>query len=206
MQSILNAAASAYHGAIPPVIVDSDNNGVVSHGNAPLCSLPTNQIQADVLRTFKCLISAQPFRLIFKYVQLHADETKKWWDCTLKEHINIKVDRLAKKALNAAHCTGQFIEGTFPYEQIWIMMGGKMVTGPLCLEVEEFWGRLTAKNFFNKKGIILSAHFDSVWWISYLRLPQNVLHTHHQASFWMVRLQLKTVTLGGKHPKSMPSM
>jgi hypothetical protein len=35
-QLILNAAASTYHGTIPPVIVDCDNNGVFSHGNTPL--------------------------------------------------------------------------------------------------------------------------------------------------------------------------
>jgi hypothetical protein len=163
MQLILNADASAHHSAIPPVVMDCDNNGVVSHGNAPCHSLPTNQSQADVLCTFKHLAFAQPFHFIFKYVQLHADETKKWCNCTLKECINIKVDRLTKKALKAAHCTGQFIIGTFPYEQIWIMMGWKKVTGPLWLELEEFWGCLTAKKFFNKKGIILSTHFDSVW-------------------------------------------
>jgi hypothetical protein len=43
-----------------------------------------------------------------------------------------------------------------------LQMGGKKVAGPLWLELEEFWGRSTAKKFFNEKGIILSAHFDSV--------------------------------------------
>jgi hypothetical protein len=86
MQLILNAAASAYHGDIPLVIVDCDNNGVVSHGSTPLGTLPTNQTQADVLQTFKHLVSAQPFRVIFKYVQLHADETKKWCS-TILHHI-----------------------------------------------------------------------------------------------------------------------
>jgi hypothetical protein len=42
-QLILNAAASTYCGTIPPVVVDCDNNGVVSHGNNPLFPLPTNQ-------------------------------------------------------------------------------------------------------------------------------------------------------------------
>ncbi len=105
-QLILNAAASAHHGAIPPVVVDCDNNGVISHGNAPLHSLPTNQTQANVLHTFKHLVPAQPFHFIFKYVQSHANETKKWHNCTLKERINIKGNRLAKKALKAAHSTG----------------------------------------------------------------------------------------------------
>ncbi len=84
-QLILNAAAMGYHGTIPPVVVDCDNNGVVSHGSTPLRALPTNQTQADVLYAFKHLVAVQPFRIKFKYVQSHANHTKKWQDCTLKE-------------------------------------------------------------------------------------------------------------------------
>jgi hypothetical protein len=168
-QLILNAASFSYEGAIPPVVVDCDNNGIVSHGNAPHWSLPTNQPQANVLGVFKYLVSIQPFPVKLKYVQSHADKTKKWQDCPLKDQINIKVDRLAKKALKAAHCTGQFIGGTFSFEHIWMTMGGKKITGPLCLELEESWGRSTARRFFNKKGIVLFAHFDTVWWRRYDR-------------------------------------
>jgi hypothetical protein len=32
-QLILHAVAASYHGAIPPVVVDVDNNGFVIHGN-----------------------------------------------------------------------------------------------------------------------------------------------------------------------------
>ncbi len=123
-QLILHAAASKCHDAIPPVVVDCDNNGVVSHGNEPLCPLPTNQSQANILCIFKNLVSAQPFHVQYKYVQSHADDTKRWQDCTLKEQINIKVDSLAKKALKAGHCTGEFIKSAFPNEQICISMGG----------------------------------------------------------------------------------
>ncbi len=98
-QLILHAAASTYHDTIPPVVVDCFNNGVISHGNNPFLPLPTNQSQADLLWVFKNLISVQPFRVQYKYIQSHANDTKRWWDCTLKECINIKVDRLAKKAL-----------------------------------------------------------------------------------------------------------
>jgi hypothetical protein len=195
-QLILNAAASAYHGVIHPVVVDCDNNGFVSHGNAPLCSLPTNHTQADVLHTFKHLVSAQPFRVIFMYVQLHANDTKKWQDCTLKECINNKLDRLAKKVLKAAHSTRQFIKGTFLHKQIWITMGGKKVTGPLWSELEEFWGCSTAKMFFYDKGIILSIQFDSVWWIGYNQVspatPKRFAPSQ-PSKFWMVRLQLKAL-------------
>ncbi len=63
MQLILNAAASKCHDAIPLVVVDCDDNGVVSHGNEPLRPFPTNQSQADVLCIFKNLVATQPFRV-----------------------------------------------------------------------------------------------------------------------------------------------
>ncbi len=44
---------------------------------------------------------------------------------------------------------------------------GRKVTGSLRSELEEFWGRFTTKKFFHKKGIISSAHFDSVYWLGY---------------------------------------
>ncbi len=77
------------------------------------------------------------------------------------------MDRLVKRALKAAHCTGNFIGGTFPYKQIRVTMGGKKVTGPHCLELEEFRGHSTARRFFIKKGIVLFAHFDAIWWMGY---------------------------------------
>jgi len=69
-----------------------------------------------------------------------------------KEWINIKVDALAKKSIKAAHSTGEFIESTFPNEELWIEMGGRKITGSPKAELEEFWGRATAKRFFNEPG------------------------------------------------------
>ena len=168
-QLLLHAAATSYHGDIPPVVVDCDNNGVVFHGNNSIQPLSSNQCQADLLRTFKNLVSTQKFQVQYKYVTSHADDKKKWRDCSLKERINIKVDRLAKKALKAGHSTGQYIESSFPNEQIWITLGGTKAIGPLRSELEDFWGRSTAKRFFHKKGIVSSSHFDSIWWSGYGR-------------------------------------
>jgi hypothetical protein len=42
MQLLLHAAAASYHGAIPPVVVDCDNNGVVFHRYNSSRPLPTN--------------------------------------------------------------------------------------------------------------------------------------------------------------------
>jgi hypothetical protein len=57
----LHAAAASYHGAVPPVVVDCDNNGVVFHENNSSQPLPTNQSQADLLQTFKNLVSTHTF-------------------------------------------------------------------------------------------------------------------------------------------------
>jgi hypothetical protein len=48
----------------------------------------------------------------YKHVKAHADDTKSWQDCTLKEQINIKVNRLAKKSLKAEMSMGKFIEAS----------------------------------------------------------------------------------------------
>jgi hypothetical protein len=97
-QLILRAAANGYKGKTPRVGVDCDNNGVVTHGNTPHIPLTAIQTQADLLHVFKNLISTQPFPVRYTYVQSHADNSKKWRDCTLKERINIKVDALAKNS------------------------------------------------------------------------------------------------------------
>jgi hypothetical protein len=72
-QLILNAATSSYKDCIPPVVMYCDNNGVVSHGNTTLRSLPTNQPQAEFLCVFKHLVLIQPFPVKLKYVQSHTD-------------------------------------------------------------------------------------------------------------------------------------
>jgi hypothetical protein len=152
---------------IPRVGADCDNNGIVSHGNTPHIPLSTNQTQADLLRVFKNLVLNQSFTVKYRYVQSHVDDSKKWRDCSLKERINIKVDALAQKSIKAAHSTGEVIESTFPKEELWIEMGGRKITGSPRAEIEEFWGRATAKKFFHEKEIVLAEHFDSVWWLGY---------------------------------------
>jgi len=118
IQLILKAAATGYNGMIPSVGADCNNNGVVSHGNTPYIPLSTNQTQADLLRVFKNLVLNQSFTVKYKYVQSHADDSKKWRDCSLKEQINIKVDALAKKSIKAAHSTGEYIQSTIPNEEL----------------------------------------------------------------------------------------
>jgi hypothetical protein len=139
-QLILRAAATGYKGKIPSVRADCDNNGVVTHGNTPHILLSTNQTQADLLHIFKNLVLIESLTVKYKYVQSHAEDLKKWQDCTLKEQINIRVDALAKKSTKAAHSTGEFIESNFPNEEVWIEMGGRKITRSPRAELKEFWG------------------------------------------------------------------
>jgi hypothetical protein len=48
-------------------------------------------------------------------------------------------------------------------------MGKKKAMGSLHLELEEYWDRSAAKKFFHEKQIVLSMHFDSIWWSGYNR-------------------------------------
>jgi hypothetical protein len=139
-QLILKAAATGYKGKIPHVKADCDNNGIITGGNTPHIPLSANQTQVDLLRVFKNLISIQPFTVKYKYVQSHAEDSKKWQDCILKELINIRADALVKKSIKAAHSTGEFIESNFPNEEVWIEMGGKKITGSPRAELKEYWG------------------------------------------------------------------
>ena len=112
----------------------------------------------------KRLILDHPFSLKFLYVASHSDDTKQWKECTLKERINIKVDHLAKKALLAAHASNQFFDGSFPLEDFQVCTDGRKLTGPTKAHLEEHWGRVEAKRFFDIKGIVQSSKFDSIWW------------------------------------------
>ncbi len=143
--------------------VDCDNNGIVTHGNDTCNPLSTNQTQADLLQVFKNLVANQPFAIKYKYVKAHADDTKMWCDCTLKERKNIKVDGLSKKPLKAAVHTGKFINSFFPNKQVWIEMDGRKISASLRSELEDFWGSEATKKVFHEKKIVLATHFDSIW-------------------------------------------
>ncbi len=96
--------------------------------------------QFHLLHVFKNIVSKQSFSVKYKYVQSHADDSKKWQDCTLKERINIRVDALAKKFLKARHSTEEYIESDFLNEEVIIQIGGKKITGLPRAGLDKFWG------------------------------------------------------------------
>jgi hypothetical protein len=163
-QLIIHATVQGKMGPYPAILDDCDNLGVVQHGNTPHRSLSTTQMHADLLRVLKCYIVKQPFLLKFLHVTSHADDTKTWESCSLKEKINIKVAHLAKKALICAHTTNQYFDGNFPFEEFQISLNGFKVTGNVRPALDDHWGRATAKYFFNRKGIVSTLDFNTIWW------------------------------------------
>ncbi len=162
-QLILAAAVKDRMGPYPLVIEDCNNNGVILHGNKSSRPVSGSQTQADVLRVMKCLISHQPFAVQFLYVASHLDKVKEWLECSMKEHMNIKVDSLAKKVLIQAHTSGKYFDGNFPSEDFTIITDHK-VRDPAKLALEEYWGRIEAKRIFDAIHIVHAHNLDSVWW------------------------------------------
>ncbi len=135
-QLVLLAVVKGRMGPYPMVAEDCNNNGVVLHGNKPFHPLPRSQTQPDVLQVMKFLIAHQPFAVHFLYATSHLDNIKEWSECTIKEGINIKVNKLAKKALIHAHLCSTYFDGNFPLEDFTIFTNRK-VTGPDKLSLED---------------------------------------------------------------------
>jgi len=170
-QLILNAACRDESKDYPAVSVDCDNKGVVFHGNAPGRVLKEKQAQSDVLRVMKGIISSQRFQTIFLWVPSHADDHKSWSQCTLKERINIKVDELAKLAIDAGIASGQYIDSVFPFELVWVMISSHKTTGSLRTAITNHWGEMEARRFYDKQDIVAAEDFDLIWWDGCEALP-----------------------------------
>ena len=163
-QLVLRAASCDPTLAFKEVTVDCDNKGVVLHGNSAWRPLKEKQAQADVLRCFKQLINEQHAEIKMEWVPSHQDDEKSWTKCTLKEKINIKVDRLAKTALLSAIQHNEYIESGFPGEHITVVADGMKVTGSLKLAIERSHGSKVAQQLYDEESILARNDFHLVWW------------------------------------------
>lgn len=96
------------------VTVNCDSKGVVIHGNEAFRPLFGKQVQADVLQCMKQYIRENPFEVEYEWVKAHQDDVKGWDDLTLKEKLNCRVDKLAKKALRASLLEDDCITSKIP--------------------------------------------------------------------------------------------
>ena len=173
VQLVLRAASRVLGHDYLSTAVDCDNQGVVIHGNSPRRCLKEKQPQADVLRVFKRLVMEQHFHVEYCWVQSHTDRAKKWEQCSLKESVNQKVDRLCKAALIEGVRSGKFIDSAFPSEQVRVYAGETKVTGSLRKAFECHWGRHTDHDLYHELGLIDRGDFNLVWWDE---MEERVMH------------------------------
>jgi len=164
VQLVLRAASQNRASPYAPVRIDCDNDGVVKHGNKPRRKLKEKQAQSDILRCFKHQVDHNPFHSEFHWVASHQDKHKTWDQLTLREQINVIVDRLAGLGLIAAIANDEYISSDFPFEQIRVTTDGKKVTGSLKKAFNRVWSYKTAKVFFHEKHIVNKYDFDLIWW------------------------------------------
>jgi predicted RNA-binding Zn-ribbon protein involved in translation (DUF1610 family) len=164
VQLVLQAASQNRASPCAPVRLDCDNDGVVKHGNKPRRKLKEKQAQSDILRCFKHQVDHNPFHSEFHWVASHQDKHKTWDQLTLREQINVIVDRLAGLGLIAEIANDEYISSNFPFEQIRVTTDGKKVTGSLKKAFNRAWSYKTAKVFFHEKHIVNKYDFDLIWW------------------------------------------
>ena len=99
-----------------------------------------------------------------EWVPSHQDDEKSWDQCTLKEKINIKVDRLAKTSLVAAIADNVYIDSGFPGEHITVSTDGRKVTGSLKKAFERYWGAKQARKLYHDESILTGYDFNLIWW------------------------------------------
>ena len=195
-QLVLRAASRRSSSPYKTANIYCDNQGVLNHGNAPHKSLCEKQAQADVIRSMKQITRENPFNTEWKWVEGHSVERKGWKNCDIYEKCNHIVDGLAKEGLVTSYGEDDYISSLFPFEEVWITLSGKKVTGSPRQAFEQHWGYSTARDFFHKERIIDKFDFHLVWWDGVARALYDypkmfrVWLTKHVSEFCGTNLQL----------------
>ena len=81
--------------------------------------------------------------------------------------MNVVVDELAEKALLAAVVNREFIDTTYPFEEIVLTSNGTKSVGSSTLNIYRWWGYRVAREFYatKKTGCKINREdFDLVYW------------------------------------------
>ena len=152
-------------GYTPPRI-GCDNMGVVKHAQTARRPLLEKQVQADILRPFKRLISdGKPGGRLY-HIYSHSDKHTKEEDWTLEQRLNIRADRLAGNALTNSVANNRFINSkcSFPTEKVTISIAGGKITGSPKEAIYKNWGRRVAKEYFSNRKYVSKTLFDHIYW------------------------------------------
>jgi hypothetical protein len=208
---VLKAASQSATTNYQSVQIDCDNLGVVQHGNSAPKPLKEKQAQADVLRLMKHLIISQLFPVDYTWVASHQDDKKKWKHLTLREKMNVIVDKLAKAALITGIAEHIFISSNFPFEQLRFMVGNDKIQGSPKSAISEHWATNAAREFYHSQGILNKFDFNLVFWdgvdavmAKYPRRFRGYV-TKQVSKFCGTNRQLARIDRTGKHKDNCPS-
>lgn len=161
---ILKAASSLLLDNGHSTTIACDNMGVVLHGNNRHHSLKEAQVQADLIRCFRAILSDLPVEVLYIHVYGHQDNTTAWSSLTLLQKLNVVADRLAKEALWMAYVSRQFISSKFLFESLRIIIDGVKVTASIKSALYKSWGYKEAKSLFHHRKIVPARKFDLICW------------------------------------------
>ena len=161
---ILRAASSLVNGDFSPVRIACDNLGVVGHGNDRGKSLKDAQVQADIIRCFRGILSDVTFPIKYEHVYGHQDDTTAWSSLTLEQQLNVVVDKLAKDCLIQSLRNGTFISSYFPFESLRVIVNGRKCTSSIKQALYKSWGHEEARTLFGRRKIVSPQHFDLIYW------------------------------------------
>ncbi len=137
-----------------------DNSGVIHHGNKPHLDLLERQPQADGE-----YIRATPFNIALEKVgESHLDDYRHVSTYSRQETWNIEMDRIAKHAILAALESNTFITSPFPFELVRVHTGFGKICGSPIEAIYDWHGYNSAKRLFDIRGIVLTQHFDLIFW------------------------------------------
>jgi hypothetical protein len=126
---------------------DSDNMGVIKHGNTIYGTLKDGQAQSDVIRLFQSIDRDLPCPFEYKWIESHTDSPNKRHVVKTEIHRdNNRVDALAKSALVEGITTNMYISSDFLFELVRVRAGSKKLTGPLCPFITSHQSRRIARD------------------------------------------------------------
>ena len=70
----------------------------------------------------------------------HLDRVLRWDQLTEEQKMNVVVDEIAEKALLAAIVNREFIDTTYPFEEIVLTSNGTKSVGSSTLNIYRWWG------------------------------------------------------------------
>ena len=99
-----------------------------------------------------------------RHVKAHQDDFVDRSTLSLPAQLNCFCNDLAKRAVNAAILSRSFTTGRLPLEQATLSINGDKQTTDVCKGLRHHIGRRATKVFFQSKGIMPPAVFNSISW------------------------------------------